>query len=114
MGDLHRLPNSQLKIASGQSAPPIDGGGGGPHDPDMEAVLKRMDGMESVLARLEPKITEIHAAMTATMPHLATKADLAAVRVELADKPGKTYLWTVLGVLVATILGAAAVGISLK
>lgn len=59
-------------------------GGGGPHDPGMDALIKRMDRMESVLERLEPKITEIHASMTATIPHLATKAELTALQLEIA------------------------------
>jgi hypothetical protein len=46
----------------------------------------------------------------ATLPHLATKADLADVRTELkediaeikvslAEKPGRTYMWGILAVL---------------
>jgi hypothetical protein len=42
---------------------------------------------------------------SSTLPHLATKAELttglANVRTELADKPGKTYLATAIGVLIA-------------
>jgi hypothetical protein len=37
-------------------------------------------------------VIEIKAMLTATLPHLATKA-------ELAEKPGKTYMWGILAVL---------------
>jgi hypothetical protein len=52
--------------------------------------------IKTTLARLEPIIIRIDA----TLPHLATQA-------ELADKPGKTYLATAIGVLVAYVAGLA-------
>jgi hypothetical protein len=66
----------------------------------------RLDRLESdvrdikaTLGRLEPLINRIDA----TLPFLATKA-------ELADKPGKTFLVGAIGVLIATYaLGLAGV-----
>lgn len=55
------------------------------------------------VSRLEVGVAEIKALLLATLPHLATKADLAEVRIELltqiTDKPSKTYMWGVLAVL---------------
>ncbi|WP_144243472.1 hypothetical protein [Azospirillum argentinense] len=50
----------------------------------MEALLKRMERMEDVLERLEPKIIEIHAFISASIPHLATKAEITAVQLEIS------------------------------
>jgi hypothetical protein len=56
--------------------------------------------IKATLARLEPMIIRIDA----TLPHLATKA-------ELAEKPSRAYLWGVMAAMVgaqAVALGAAA------
>jgi hypothetical protein len=63
------------------------------------------------------RFIEIKAMLAATLPHLATKADLksdiagvarrlscvdvklAGLEVKLADKPGKAYMWGILAVL---------------
>ena len=51
-----------------------------------------MRDVKSAVARLEATTIEIKAMLAATLPHLATKA-------ELAEKPGKTYMWGILAVL---------------
>jgi hypothetical protein len=75
---------------------PIAGQGGGPYDPRMEARISRLEedmrDVKSAVARLEATTIEIKAMLVATLPHLATKA-------ELAEKPGKTYMWGILVVL---------------
>jgi hypothetical protein len=57
--------------------------------------------IKTLLARLEPMIIRIDA----TLPHLATKAELTGevgkLSIALADKPGKTYLATAIGILIA-------------
>jgi hypothetical protein len=87
---------------------------------------------EDRLGRLEQDVGEIKAMLTSLMPpihridgqlpHLATKAELttglsdlrtelAAVKVALADKPGRGYLWGVMAAMVgaqAVVLAAAA------
>jgi hypothetical protein len=84
----------------------------------------RLDRLEAVLARLEPMIVRIDerlqhvadaAAVTrieAQMPYLATKAELTAeiatVKVELADKPGKMWLTTAIGLLIAAYVAGLA------
>lgn len=50
-------------------------------------------------------VDRIEAMLAAVLPTLATKA-------ELAEKPGKTYLWGILGVLVTAILGAFGAGLA--
>jgi hypothetical protein len=52
------------------------------------------------------------ARLDATLPHLATKADLVQLEVKLADKPGKTYMWGVLAALLtAYACGLAALAV---
>lgn len=65
-----------------------------------------MREIKTMLAQLLPIIIRIDA----TTPHLATKAELAQLRSELADKPGKLYLWAVLaGLLAGYAAGLAAI-----
>jgi hypothetical protein len=75
---------------------PVAGHGGGPYDRGMEARISRLEGdmrdVKSAVARLEATTIRIEAMLAATLPHLATKA-------ELAEKPGKTYMWGILAVL---------------
>jgi hypothetical protein len=70
--------------------------GGGPYDRGMEARISRLEedmrDVKSSVARLEATAIRIEAMLAATLPHLATKA-------ELAEKPGKTYMWGILAVL---------------
>lgn len=75
----------------------------------MEARVARLEedvrDVKAVLARIEPMIIRIDATMTATLPTLATKA-------ELAEKPSKTYMWGILGVLItAYAAGLAAMAV---
>ena len=109
---------------------------GGRYDPLMEARVSRLEedmrDVKARLPRMEEAIIRIESMLGATLPHLATKADLAELRTEmkadyaslraqtkadyadlktelksdvarldvtLAEKPGKTYLWAVLAVL---------------
>jgi hypothetical protein len=87
---------------------------GGPYDPLMEARVSRLEEdmreVKATLPRMEAAIVRIEATLAATLPHLATKADLAELRTELkadiarldvklADKPGRVYMWGILAVL---------------
>jgi hypothetical protein len=66
----------------------------------LEATTVRL---EERMGRVEIGIAEIKAMLAATLPHLATKAELAELRSEMvagfADKPSKTYMWGILAVL---------------
>jgi hypothetical protein len=70
----------------------------------------RFERMEARTTRIEETLIELKTLFTATLPHLATKADLADVRTELkqdiaevkiglAEKPSRTYMWGILAVL---------------
>jgi glycerol kinase len=92
----------------------------GPHhphyDPFMEARVSRLEEEmreeKAARARLEAAVLEIKTILTTVLPHLATKADIAELRVELAEKPSKTYMWGVLAVLLtAYACGLAALAI---
>ena len=75
---------------------PVAGQTGGPCDRGMEAQIIRLEedmrDVKSAIGRLEATTIEIKAMLAATLPHLATKA-------ELAEKPGKLYMWGILAVL---------------
>ncbi len=45
-----------------------------------------MQGVKAVLGRLEPMIVRIDATLAATLPHLATKAEIADLRGEMNEK----------------------------
>jgi hypothetical protein len=92
---------------------PVAGGSGSPYNPDMEARITRLEeDMREVKAtgvRLEAAVIRIEAMLTATLPHLATKAELAETKAMLAEKPGKTYMWGILAVLLTAYgLGLAS------
>ena len=110
---------------------PVAGGGPDAYDPPMEMRVARLEEdmreVKAVLLRLEPIIVRMDAVMTSMLPQLATKAELSDLRGELhsglsdlrgelraglADKPSKTYLWGILGVLItAYAAGLAALAI---
>ena len=102
----------------------VEGGIRPPYDLLMEDRVARLEedmrDVKSVLSRLEPMIVRIDATLTSTLPNLATKAEVADLRIEVtkeivdlrlemiqrfADVPTKTYLWGILGVLI-TAYGA--------
>lgn len=93
----------------------LDGGGGGPHPPDMEQRVAKLESeVGEIKGLLADKIMPMLIRIDERTTHMASKSDTEALRAELGDKPGKTYMWAVLGVLVATILAAVAVGASIK
>jgi hypothetical protein len=75
-----------------------------------------MREVKSVLGQIVPMLTRIDAMLTTTLPHSATKAELSELRAELlaelADKPGKAYLWAVIGVLVAAMVASYGAGLA--
>ncbi len=75
-----------------------------------------MRDVKSTLSRLEPLIIRVDATLTSTLPHLATRAELANLRSEMNEKfgdvPTKTYLWGLIGVLItAYAAGLAALAV---
>ncbi|HTW70050.1 MAG TPA: hypothetical protein VME47_09205 [Acetobacteraceae bacterium] len=95
---------------------PVAGPHGPYYDPLMEARVSRLEEEmreeKAARARLEAAVLRVETILTTVLPHLATKADIAELRTELADKPGKTYMWGVLAVLLtAYACGLAALAI---
>jgi hypothetical protein len=73
----------------------------------------RLGRIEATLASLVPLIHRIDERLNTALPHLATKAELMAglsdlrteiteLKIELADKPGKLWLTTAIGVLLVS------------
>jgi hypothetical protein len=90
---------------------------------DMRDVKSAIGRLETDVGEIRQSVTRMETMFAATLPHLATKADLADLRAEfadlrtelrseLADKPGKVYMWGILGVLLtAYACGLAALAI---
>jgi hypothetical protein len=61
--------------------------------------------IKGVLGRLEPMIIRIDERLNATLPHLATKAELATavagLTASLAEKPSKGFLLALIALLTA-------------
>ncbi|WP_299437003.1 hypothetical protein [uncultured Rhodospira sp.] len=83
----------------------------------MSELERRVAKVESVLDRLEPLIIRIDEQLRSTLPHLATKAEIADLRTEvragLAEKPSKTYMWGIVGVMTAAVFAAVVLGATL-
>ena len=64
---------------------------------------ERMGRLEERIGRVELAVVRIESMLAATLPHLATKAEVADLRTDMvagfADKPGKAYMWGILAVL---------------
>jgi hypothetical protein len=85
-------------------------------DDRMGTLEERMGRLEDRMSRIELAVAEIKAMLAATLPHLATKAEVAELRTEMvagfADKPGKTYMWGILAVsLTAYACGLAGLAV---
>ncbi|KJS40386.1 MAG: hypothetical protein VR70_06000 [Rhodospirillaceae bacterium BRH_c57] len=70
---------------------------------DMHSVMEMLGGMRLSLERIE-----------ATLPHLTTKAEVNDVKASIEKRPARTEMWALIGILVAGILAAITIGISLK
>jgi predicted nuclease with TOPRIM domain len=75
-----------------------------------DRVEQRLDRVEERLTRIEESVARIELAVArieATLPHLATKA-------ELADKPSRLYMWGVMAAMTGAYTAAlAAIGVLL-
>lgn len=73
----------------------------------IDRLEKRLDGFEDRLRRIEEIVIRIDERLAATLPTLATKA-------ELADKPSRLYMWGVMAAMTAAYTAAlAAIGVLL-
>lgn len=92
---------------------PVEGpGGGGGYDPGWESRISRLESdmgdVKASTTRLETAVADLRvvvARIDAQIPYLATKADLA-------EKPGKAYMWGIMAALLtAYACGLAALAI---
>ncbi len=84
----------------------------GAMDVKLGATEVKLGAMDAKLGAMDVKQGTMDARLDATLPHLATKADLVLLEVKLADKPGKTYMWGVLAALLtAYACGLAALAV---
>jgi hypothetical protein len=110
---------------------PVEHKADDPYHRELETRVSRLEDdvrdVKATMGRLELLVTEIKATLDATLPHLATKAELAELRTELkgelahmrtelkvglAEKPSKSYMWGVLtALLTAYACGLAALAI---
>lgn len=98
----------------------IEGGGGGPHDPGVEPRIARLEAavnhiqedvrdIKAVLAQLVPVVNRMDGFLQATLPSLATRADVereaASLRLEIERRP----TWARIVASVAVLAAIAAV-----
>jgi hypothetical protein len=81
MNAMVELDECRDEISGGRYPPRLhvgksNGGGGG----DMDEVLKRLGAVETAVSETKVQVD----AIAATLPHLATKDDVTAVRVEIS------------------------------
>jgi hypothetical protein len=76
------------------------GSGGG----DVEDILKRLGNVETHVAELRSQVS----AILAIIPHLATKADVADVKADVAAVETVIIKW-----IVATVLASAALAFTI-
>ena len=95
---------------------PLERRFGGPYDPSLEPRVARVEADMRDLRQDVKALLAMVGQIQAVLPHLATQAQVAGLETklsgQLADKPGKPYLWAVLGVLVATIVASYGAGLA--
>ena len=82
----------------------------------MGDVKSAIASLDARTAPVELAIVRIEAMLATTLPHLAPRAEVADLRTEMvagfADKPGKTYMWGILAVLlIAYACGLAGLAV---
>ena len=111
MGEVISL--SGVPIAIDEHAA-LAGGGSGPHDPGMEARLAKLESevahisegvseIRGVLGRLAPIIDRMDGFQQATLPNLATKVELVALRNEIEKRPTRRQTIVDVSLIVGTI-----------
>jgi hypothetical protein len=129
-------PTRVIASRSGIGSENLDGGDGGPHDPGMEARVARLEAdMSEVKSLLHGQVVPLLHRIDERLNHTASKVGLSnvaaelrsetndlriemstrllGIQAELAERPTRSYLWMVVGVMVATVLAAAIGGATL-
>ena len=91
----------------------------------IDRLETRLDGFEDRLRHIEEIVIRIDERLAATLPTLATKAELAEFKADasyrfaeigkqIADKPSRLYLWGIIAAMTAAYTaGIAAIGVPL-
>jgi hypothetical protein len=90
-----------------------------PNRDGYDALASRVVRVEGDVRDIKETLTDLRvmiARMDAQLPHLATKSEIAHLEARMeagfAEKPSKTYMWGILGVLLtAYACGLAALAI---
>lgn len=96
-------------------------GGDGPHDLGMEARVAKLESdvdhiksdiseIKAILARLAPAIDRIDAFLQAMLPTLATKLELADLRLEIERRPTRRQTMADVALIVGTIGALITIG----
>lgn len=81
-------------FSKAQSQQPIDTGGGGPHDPDME---KRIEKLEKLSEEVRERLLKVEI----KLDNCATKADVAENKAVISEAKSAIILWVVGAVILA-------------
>ncbi|WP_434617445.1 hypothetical protein [Azospirillum sp. B2RO_4] len=97
MNNVHNLPSGRRRSTLTEFDRPIDGGGDGPHPPDMEQRVAKLETdvgeIKDILKRLEPSLSRI-------------TVDLAELKGKISHMP---TLWQIAGTMLAINAGIVAV-----
>ena len=111
-----RILQAQIDTIRQELRRGIEGSGGGPHDPGMEARIGRLEAavghiqedvrdIKAALAQLVPVVNRMDGFLQATLPSLATRADVereaASLRLEIERRPTWARIVATLAVLAA-------------
>jgi hypothetical protein len=111
MGDLVSISGVPIAIDDHVA---LAGGGSGPHDPGMEARIAKLESevghiregvseIRAVLARLAPIIDRMDGIQQATLPNLATRAELVDLRNQIEKRPTRRQTVVDVGLIVGII-----------
>jgi hypothetical protein len=100
--------NFSSDMQSATSAP----SGSGPYDPGMEARVAKLEAavehiqedvrdIKGTLAQLAPVVNRMDGFLQATLPHLATKSEIAGLRTEMERRPTARQIGATVGLLIA-------------
>ena len=115
MSNVHNLPTGRYRRFWTHDGSPIDGDGGGPHDPDMEALIRRVDQLEADIrdvkasvGRVEASTARIEAAVLKVGEALVkTREDVAELKGRVSQLPGSLQI---VGIIFAVNAGAITLG----
>jgi hypothetical protein len=82
-------------------------GTGGNDGGAMEDILKRLSALESSIAGIRVDVSAITATLSATLPHLATKAEVKALEAKISSVETSIIKWIIATVITSSGLAFA-------